>query len=313
MFNRYANKHIDDNYRKLKDIVLWQLGYYNDAALPPAPPEGFSYPNPRVDIDVEKPQVTWINHCSFMLQWENLHILTDPIWSDRCSPIPFLGPKRQHPVPIAIEDLPRIDIVLISHNHYDHLDERTVKALHRKNPHIRWVVAQGLKKWFVKRGITHVQELKWWDKALVGPFEITAVPCQHFSGRGIFDKDETLWVGYVMESENKRFYFVGDTGYNPYDFKSIGKAFSYMDLSLIPVGTYVPHLFMDPVHICPVKATAIHQEVESKLSVGMHWKTFRLSGEGADQPPYDLYLSMKEVGLDPLNFRMLEIGQTINW
>ena len=313
MSNRFINPYIDNNMRRKKDIIKWQLGYYNDPAFPTAPPADFIYPNPKKKIDEDQPHVTWINHCSFMIHMDGLNILTDPIWGERCSPFSFFGPKRQHNPPIDLDELPKIDLVLISHDHYDHLDEWTVKRLFRRFPDIQWVVPLRLKKWFEKRGMIKVIGLGWWQRGKIGSLTVTAVPCQHFSGRGLFDSDRTLWVGYVVESEKKRMYFVGDTGYNPYDFKMIGEAFKSMDLSLIPIGTYVPHKFMDPVHIDPSKATAIHQEVGSKLSVGMHWMTFRLSGENQHQPPYDLYLSMQEADLDPIDFRILEPGQTINW
>lgn len=310
---RFVNPYLKNNRRTMKDVVLWQLGYYDDQHLPVTPPEDFEYPNPLCLLDKSQPQVTWVNHCSFVVRWEGMTILTDPIWSDRCSPFPFMGPKRTHAPGVDLDALEMVDIVLISHDHYDHLDEKTVRRLNKKFPNIWWMVPQGVKKWFDKRGFANVREFSWWQKGLVGPFTITAVPCQHFSGRGLFDHDSTLWVGYVLETEDKRMYFVGDTGYNEYDFSTIGDAFDGMDLAMIPVGTYVPHKFMDPVHICPVRACSIHQEVKSRKSVGMHWKTFRLSAEELIQPPFDLYLTMQENGLDPLDFRVLEPGQTINW
>ena len=168
-------------------------------------------------------------------------------------------------------------------------------------------------------------ELSWWESRSVTQLEypdiglkVTAVPTQHFSGRGLFNKNKTLWVGYVIEfttnnSELKRLYFVGDTGYNDKDFKEIGKTFKKMDLSLIPIGAYIPKKFMSPVHIGPSKAVQIHQETRSQLSLGMHWKTFHLSEEGKDQPPYDLYCELKRKKIPLKQFRTLNIGQTINW
>ena len=322
---RFANPHISNDRRGIVDFVRWQLGHFNDAFLPPTPPSDFLYPNPQVDLDLTQPKVMWIGHCSFFVSVDEVNFLTDPVWGERCSPFNSFGPKRRHAPPISLEELPSIDYVFISHNHYDHLDEPTVKMLHKLHPDITWIVPLGVKKWFSRRGIKRVVELSWWDNADLSPegnseltLSITAVPTQHFSGRGVFDTNKTLWCGFVVDfvrksSENKRFYFVGDTGYNPIDFKAIGNNFEGMDLSLIPIGTYVPHAFMDPVHIDPIRATAIHKEVDSRLSIGMHWNTFRLSTEGRAQPPYDLYLKLREEEIDPLSFRILEPGQIINW
>ena len=322
---RFANSHINNIRRKAVDIFLWQIGYYNDKFLIVPPPYSFSYPNPKETLTKNSPEVTWINHCTFLLAIDGVHILTDPIWSKRCSPFHFFGPKRKHNPPISIEELPSIDFVFISHNHYDHLDKKSVLKLHKLYPNITWIVPLGVKKWFKDRGISQVRELSWWEETLISDpkhpeieLKVTAVPAQHYSGRGIFDKNRSLWVGFVIDcirekKGNKRFYFVGDTGYNEKDFNAIGEKFGEMDLSLIPIGTYIPHKFMDPVHIDPEKATAIHKEVKSRLSVGMHWRTFRLSGETLERPPYDLFLALQKEGLDPSTFRILEPGQTIHW
>lgn len=319
---RFVNPHIDSTKRSLIDIALWQLGFYNEDKSIKERPETFKYPNSKKKLKESAPKVTWINHCTFLVNVGGLHLLTDPIWGDRCSPLSFLGPKRRHSAPLSLENLPEIDIVLLSHDHYDHLCKQTVLKLQELNPGITWVVPIGVKKRLQKLGMRHIIEMEWWQESHIGikgqEVIITAVPSQHFSGRGVFDKNTTLWAGYVVdflreESQEKRLYFVGDTGYNRKDFKKIGKEFGEMDLSLIPIGTYVPGEFMGPVHICPTKAAKIHREVGSLLSVGMHWKTFRLSSEGLDQPPYDLYRALEKEGIDPKHFRVLEPGQTINW
>ncbi|MBF5060192.1 MBL fold metallo-hydrolase [Candidatus Neptunochlamydia vexilliferae] len=319
---RFANPYIDKTKRSPIDFAMWQLGFYKEKRRRKERPEDFKYPNSKRKLRDGAPKVTWINHCTFLVNVEGLHLLTDPIWSDRCSPFSFFGPKRNHEAPIPLEELPPIDIVLISHDHYDHLDRRTVLKLQELNPGITWVVPLGVKKRLQRLGMRHIIEMEWWDEVHIGvkgqEVIITAVPSQHFSGRGIFDKNRTLWAGYVVDflrekKQEKRLYFVGDTGYNRRDFKRIGEEFGEIDLSLIPIGTYVPHHFMEPVHINPVRAAAIHDEVGSLLSVGMHWKTFRLSEEHLEQPPYDLYCALEKRGIDPKTFRVLEPGQTINW
>lgn len=320
---RYINPHIDNIRRRWVDYLIWQSGKYDHENMRPMPPKDFLYPNPAIIFDEQQPAVSWLNHSSFHLQYQGINFYTDPIFSQRCSPFRFFGPKRRHQPPLPLKDLKEVDFVLISHNHYDHLDKPTVLEILKNNPHVTFVVPQGLKQWFFNLGCMHVIELAWWESQEIKISDVLkvrfiSVPSQHFSGRGLFDGNKTLWCGFVVQfyedlELRKQFYFVGDTGYNEQDFKVIGETFGGFDLSLIPIGTYIPYTFMSPVHICPVKSVAIHQEVKSKLSIGMHWKTFKLSDERQMQPPYDLFLAMKEANLDPETFRVLHPGQRINW
>lgn len=313
---KFINPHQTEIKRTLWDVFLWRIGYYNDLQKLNQAPANFVYPIPSQPFDKNKPSAVWLNHSSFLVSFGDKTLLTDPIWSDRCSPFGCLGPKRRHCPGLNLEELPKIDYVLISHNHYDHLDLKTVKLLFKKDPDILWLVPTGVKAWFVRRGITKVIELSWWDQVELQPgIEATAVPSQHFSGRSISDLNKTLWAGWVIENKkiNKRLYFVGDTGYNPYDFKEIGKRFQSFDLSLIPIGTYMPRRFMSPVHIEPSDAVKIHREVNSNLSVAMHWKTFRLSDEPMHQPPYDLLIALQKQKINPLQFIATEPGFFINW
>lgn len=312
---RFLNPHIGNIRRKPKDFLLWSLGVFRDLPFNRVP-EGFSYPLPDQDLDLSKPWVAWVGHSTFLIQISGKHILTDPIWSKRCSPVPFAGPKRRHPPGVPFDHLPQIDYVLISHDHYDHLDRVTVERLHEKFPNILWIVPHGVKKWFERLEISRVIELAWWEGTdIESSFRITGVPAQHYSGRKSTHVNQTLWAGYVMEDllSSKTFYFVGDTGYNDQDFVKIGKSFGQIDLSLIPIGAYSPRKFMAPVHVEPKDAVQIHCDVGSRLSLGMHWKTFRLSEEPIDQPPFDLFRSMKEGNLDPFKFLAPEPGHKINW
>ncbi|HSX27058.1 MAG TPA: MBL fold metallo-hydrolase [Chlamydiales bacterium] len=311
---RYQNRHIIDTYRTFWDVLLWKLGTYDDPLPKLPPPLGFQYPAQPHLFERHLPSAIWIGHSTFLIEIDGLFILTDPVWEDYCSPIPIPRLKRQEEPAIPLADLPPIDIVLISHNHYDHLDAKTVRALHQFHPQIEWIVPERLSSWFRRRGIDAI-ELSWWKTHSSKKCAITAVPAQHFSGRTIWDQNRTHWNGYVVETPQprKRFYFTGDTGYNRMDFKSIGDHWPYMDLSLIPIGTYSPKKFMAPVHIGPHEAVLIHKEVHSRLSLGMHWKTFRLSDEPIDRPPYDLYLAMKEHNLPFKSFMPVDIGHHINW
>lgn len=322
---RYENPHIRHIRRGLFDVFLWKTGYYKEFKHWSKAPDSFVYPIPEKELDENLPSAVWINHCTFLITIEDINILTDPIWSERCSPLSFAGPKRRHSPPIHLADLPKIDYVFISHNHYDHLDKKTVRWLNARYPEIIWFVPEGVKKWFVDHGVAEVIELSWWQESGFKHehdprmhIKVTAVPTQHFSGRTPLDINQTLWVGWVVEFQKegelmRRLYFVGDTGYNPHDFKKIGEKWGYMDLSLIPIGTYLPREFMSPVHIEPADSVKIHREVGSRLSLGMHWKTFPLSDEPLNQPPFDLLLAMQEEKLDPASFLPLEPGYPINW
>ena len=302
------------------------MGLYGDKGSIKRVPKSFEYPNPKEPIDAGKPVACWINHSTFLIQVGRFHLLTDPIWSDRCSPCSFLGPRRDCLPGLAIKELPKINAILISHNHYDHLDRRSVKELMSRNRSAYWIVPIGVKRWMKKQGISRCIELAWWQTFSLDsdsgqespPIKITAVPAQHFSRRSFFDRNKTLWSGYVVDFKKpqfsgKRVYFVGDTGYNRLDFKAIGSRFKGIDLSLIPIGAYLPSRLMDPVHINPKQAVLIHKEVGSKMSIGMHFKTFRLSDEPLDQPPYDLYQSLIDAKVDLKAFRLIEMGQSVNW
>ena len=318
---RFKNPHVTGEKKNLLNAFLWLIGFYNDTKCLPTIPNDFQYPNPLSPLKPQSPRITWVNHSTFIIELENRRILTDPIWSQRCGPFNLLGPKRHFQPPIPIKKLQNIDYVLMSHNHYDHLDKRTVLELHALFPQIVWIVPFRLKKWFIKKKIHNVIELNWWESTSVPlgqntSLKITAVPAQHQSGRHLFDYNHSLWSGFVVQSQTpvpKTFYFAGDTGYNDHDFKAIGQAFPNIDLSLIPLGAYIPRSIMKSMHINPFEAALIHQEVGSNLSIGMHWHTFRLSGEKLKRPPYDLYMALKKLKDDPLNFRILNPGQTLNW
>ncbi|MCB1180581.1 MAG: MBL fold metallo-hydrolase [Chlamydiia bacterium] len=321
----YRNPYQKRIYRGWVHFVLWQLGYYNDPYPIPDIPPNFQFPNPQEIVANDHPKVTWINHSSFLVEVATKKFLVDPIWNKRCSPIPFFGPKRSHPAGIDLKKLPFINYVIISHNHYDHLDRESVTQLNQLHKGVSWIVPKGVKKWFDKNiSGSWVMELDWWESLTVEDptngekVTFTGTPAQHFSGRGMLDKNKSLWMGCMVElfaTNNliKRFYFAGDTGYNPYDFKKIGKKFSPIDLSLLPIGVYTPRKFMRPVHINPSEAVAIHNEVDSRLSVGGHFGTFRLSKESFLHPPYELHKALKESGISWENFRVLNPGQTINW
>jgi N-acyl-phosphatidylethanolamine-hydrolysing phospholipase D len=305
---RFINPHLTDEKRGFRDALRWKMGGYADPKPLPNLPEDFIYPATFKPYDRNKPSAIWVGHSTYLIKTAEKTFLTDPVWSEHCSPIRLPIFRRLSPTPFSLEHLPRVDVVLISHNHYDHLDKKAVRMLHALQPHILWVLPKKLAPWFHRLGITSCVELNWWEKH----GNITAVPAQHFSGRTLWDRDKTFWNGYVVGGE-KTFYFVGDTGYNPFHFREIGELFPQIDLSLIPIGSYLPRAFMAPVHCNPSDSVQIHLDTGSRFSLGMHWKTFCLSEEPTHRPPFDLHLAMEEKGLKAESFLPGEIGVHVNF
>lgn len=234
---------------------------------------------------------TVINHATVLIQVDGVNILTDPIWSERTSPVSFIGPKRVHRPTISFEDLPPIDIVVISHNHYDHLDLPTLKRLSEEHSP---KILVGLKNGVLlkDKGIKNFVEMDWYQKFEYKDLKITFMPNQHWSARGLFDKFETLWGGYIVESYKGQIYFAGDTGYGMF-FKKIRESFPNIILSFLPIGAYEPRWFMKSAHINPEEAVRGHIELGSKHSVGVHFGTFQLTDEGRDEPIKALKESLK--------------------
>ena len=256
--------------------------------------------------------LTWIGHATMLLQLRGLNIITDPQFSERASPVSWVGPKRYMQPGLSREALPAIDVVLISHNHYDHLDLESVKFLasqHGKGGGPRFFVPLGIRAWFIDQGITNVVELDWWDKAEYLGMTINLVPTQHFSARSTFDRNEVLWGGWVVESGDFKFFFVGDSGYSK-DFRDIGLRLGPIDLSIIPIGAYEPRWFMRAMHINPEEAVRVHGDVRSRYSVAMHWGTFDMTDELPDEPPRRLKDAMQAAGIAPERFFLMQHGET---
>jgi N-acyl-phosphatidylethanolamine-hydrolysing phospholipase D len=257
--------------------------------------------------DPSRIQLTWIGHATFLIQVAGATILTDPIWSGRASPVQWAGPKRFAHAGLRFDHLPKIDVVLISHTHYDHLDRNTVLQLGNAP---QYVLPRNLGEWFRREGITNVTELHWWKTTRIGELKITAVPANHWSKRSIFGKEDHGWGGYIIETPAGTIYFVGDTGYHNEYFKEIGTRFPDIDIALIPIGAYYPRPVFGAYHIDPHDAVVIHTEVGAKRSIAMHWGVFKLTQEPLGEPPLELARQLKLAGIPPEEFSVMKIGGT---
>jgi len=256
--------------------------------------------------EADKIQFTVVNHASVFIQAGGINILTDPVWSERCSPFSWAGPKRVHPPAIDFEALPLIHVVLISHNHYDHMDLPTLEKLRDKfDPLI--ITGLGNKAYLEANGFKNVVELDWWESRGEHQAQFIFVPSQHFSSRGLFDRNHTLWGGFFIKIADKSIYFAGDTGYGNF-FKTISEKLGPADLSFIPIGAYEPHEFMGPVHMNPKEAVQAHVDLHSQLSVGIHYGTFQLTAEAIDQPLKDLATALNEHHIPKEKFITPEFG-----
>jgi L-ascorbate metabolism protein UlaG (beta-lactamase superfamily) len=251
------------------------------AAPGPVPPERVGDGNIRA---------TFVGHSTVLIQMEGLNILCDPVWSQRASPLSWIGPPRHRAPGILFEHLPTIDLVLQSHDHYDHFDvptQRRIGAQWRPD----FAVPLGVRARLTANRIardSQIQEMDWWDSAdAFDRIRVTAVPARHFSGRSITDRNKTLWCGYVIESASGTVYFAGDTGYGSH-FSAIRERFPEIRLAFLPIGAYRPQWFMGPVHISPQDAVRAHKEVGAATSIAIHFGTFRLADDGAQEPIIEL-------------------------
>jgi len=320
----FQNNYIEFEPKGLGALLKWKLESSREGL--PRPPAATT---PQVVADLEfirdnvragaamQPTLTWIGHASTLVQLGGLNLLTDPVFSERASPLSFVGPKRAQPPGIALAELPHIDVVLISHNHYDHLDDASVRALNAQagGPPL-FIVPLGNKAWMAERDITNVVELDWWQSHTVGMTEIVLTPVQHWSGRTLNDRLKTLWGGYAVFAPDLHLFFTGDTGYSK-DFADIRERFRAreadgggFDLALIAIGAYEPRWFMATQHVNPAEAVQIHLDVNAKCSVGIHWGTFELTDESLDQPPKDLIDARHAKGLADDAFSVMAIGET---
>jgi N-acyl-phosphatidylethanolamine-hydrolysing phospholipase D len=320
----FQNNYFELAPRGLLELMQWKL-QATRAGLPRPP----TTPTPQVAPELAflrsnagagaamQPAATWIGHATVLLQMGGLNVLTDPIFSERAAPVQWAGPRRAQPPGVALAALPRIDAVVISHNHYDHCDVASLRALNQQagGPPL-FLVPLGLKAWLADIGITNAVELDWWHAHTLSGVEIVFTPVQHWSARGLTDRQKTLWGGWAFFASDFHAFFAGDTGYSR-DFADIRARFAGrqadggFDLALIPVGAYEPRWFMTEQHVNPEEAVRVHQDLGARRSLGIHWGTFELTDESLDEPPRALAAARRQLGVAEADFGVTAIGQTL--
>jgi N-acyl-phosphatidylethanolamine-hydrolysing phospholipase D len=249
--------------------------------------------------------VTWVGHASLLVRIDGVTFLTDPIYSRRCSPLSFVGPARLSPPGVPLGELPRIQFVLLSHDHYDHTDRATIRRL--AGDGVRFFVPTGMGS--LVRGFgARADELGWWESVDAGGVRLHCVPAQHFSGRGLFDRNRRLWAGWVVEGPTRRFYFAGDTGYFP-GFREIGARLGPFHLAAVPIGAYLPREIMGRVHVTPEEGLAAGVDVGAERILAMHFGTFDLADEPLDEPPQRFLAEARRRGVADRAW-VLSVGET---
>ena len=326
----FRNRNHDFVPKSLAEVLRWRRNAARND-LPPPP----QTPTPSVAPDLHflranaaagagmAPAVTWIGHATAMAQLGGITLLTDPMFSERASPLSFTGPRRHLPPGIAAADLPRIDLVLVSHNHYDHLDTASVRALNAQaGGPPRFIVPLGLRGWLAERGIRAAVELDWWQvHRIAGPkgdIDVMLSPDQHWNGRGLRDRMATLWGGFAVFAPDCHLFYAGDTGYSR-DFSDLREHVAErqrpdvgggFDIALLPIGAYEPRWFMTPQHVNVAEPVKIHRDLGAKRSLGVHWGTFELTDEPLDEPPRQLPHEARAAGLVEEEFFVLAVGET---
>ncbi|MFI8415696.1 MBL fold metallo-hydrolase [Serratia sp. NPDC078593] len=322
--NRYydANKphHTPHGFRNLEpslrqkgDLQRWQ-DERKKQGLPKPPRGGYQQFTANwwqsADLSGEHDCVWWLGHAALLLRLSGRYVLIDPALSPRASPLSFYGPKRRTPPPLKVRQLPAVDVVLISHNHYDHLDRRTVRQLIQRFPNATFIVPLGLKNWFRHYRTTRVEELDWWESRSFGDMTFHATPARHWSMRSLWDRNRSLWCGWVIHHPNLRFYFSGDSGYSE-RLADIGERLGPFDLAALPIGAYAPRWFMQEQHMSPEQSVRLYQQLKQPRVIPIHWGVFELADESLDEPPQQLKQALSAAGIHHHQFDLLKIGQRI--
>jgi len=288
-------------------MVLRRFGHDPGPPSPAVPNDGAFL---RENAGHSVPTVTWIGHATVLVQMDHGTFLTDPTWNTIASPVSFAGPRRFVPPGVALERLPPIDFVVLSHSHYDHTDLPTLRRL--ADGRTRFLAPLGLGALLRDAGIAPVEELDWWDVTRVGALEVHCVPAQHWSQRGLTDRDETLWSGWVVVGPTRRFYYAGDTGYFA-GFREIGERLGPFGLAAVPIGAYEPAAMMRVFHLDPEEAVAAALDARAERVLGVHWGTFELTLEPLDEPPRRFHAAGRARRLAAGRLLTPPVGETLRW
>ena len=310
-----ASDHFDGRFffnpdapagRSFRDFLRWR----RTAHPTPWPRIVSNRIRPALPQRLEQGQIalTFINHITFLIQFPGLNVLTDPVYSERASPFRHLGPRRVRDPGLPYAELPPIHIVLVTHNHYDHLDIETLMRLQATHAP-QFITGLGSRAFLESFGLSRVDELDWWQSVNAADAEVTMTPAQHWSTRGPGNRNRTLWGGFIMRVGARQVYFAGDTGYWKH-FRDVRARFGRMDLALLPIGAYEPRWFMRDQHMNPDDATRAHMDLDAKLSIATHFGCFELTDEGIDEPVVDLATARQAHGVSAEAFQVLETGET---
>jgi L-ascorbate metabolism protein UlaG (beta-lactamase superfamily) len=302
----FNNPTVSDSGKGFISFLHWKL--FTNAKTWPTWVDLSDSPILKKPTTPNKTNITFINHSTFLLQFDQINVLTDPVWSQRVSPVSWAGPKRVHPPGIPFDKLPQIDVVILSHNHYDHMDKKTLIRLEERHSPV-FICPLGDGAFLEGLGLKKVFELDWWQKLEFNTMEISFTPTQHWSKRTLFDTNESLWGSFVIKYNKKKVYFGGDTGYSSH-FKEIQKRFGHMDLSLLPIGAYAPRWFMQTMHMDPEEAIWAHKDLKSRKSIGIHYGSFQLTNESRDEPVHRLQMYLKSNQLKKEDFLTLNPGES---
>ncbi|HEX5181072.1 MAG TPA: MBL fold metallo-hydrolase [Gemmatimonadaceae bacterium] len=313
---RFRNPWANAEPPTFRDVLRWRrtrgTGPRPAPVLPSRVPPAIDAPRGAPDTLA----ATWIGHSTVLLQVGTLNVLTDPMWSRRASPVRWAGPARLTEPGLPLDALPPIDIVLVSHNHYDHLDAASVRALVRRHPAARWFVPLGVARYVRRWGARAVAELDWWHAVDDAGVRIACVPAQHGSGRTPFNRMQSLWCGFTLRAGAHSIYFAGDTAYHP-EFGEIARREGPFDLCVLPIGAYEPRWFMRPVHVNPEEAVrahadiaAVHPDRPPPVALAVHWGAFTLADEPVDEPPRRAQAAWGGSGFDAARLWILSLGET---
>ncbi|MFG1172339.1 MBL fold metallo-hydrolase [Erwiniaceae bacterium CAU 1747] len=305
--------NLEPELRQPGDVQRWRRER-RQQGLPVPPAQGYEHFTRQwcqpADLSGNEDAVWWLGHACLLLRLDGRYTLIDPALSSRASPLWFAGPRRKTPPALAVDDLPSLDSVLISHNHYDHLDRPTIKKLLSRFPQVQFVVPLGLGKWFARRGAANIAELDWWQSVSVAGLNVHAVPARHWSMRTLLDRNRSLWCGWVIKHPRLSFWFSGDSGYSD-NLLEIPRRLGPFHLAALPIGAYAPKWFMRGQHMDPDQAVSLHQAMGQPHTVAIHWGVFELADESLDEPPQVLQQALARAGLDSGRFRAWRIGSRV--